>query len=209
MFLVELSYNTVKDEIKELDLKKNRKAFALKDSSDQLEKDSDKLIKFIETDNRTTSDRNKDAELATQERKAAEARIKAIDAKIQNVKSEIDKNVDQLSSLEDLKKFLFIIFKTDISHPKWADMQESKKTTLLEAIKRDWIERTKLQKDSLDDDQQLLTEFLKPHNQKTADTSAANKTGGASSNSPTKSNRKSQGGKGVANSTKEMEARFE
>ena len=34
MFLVELSYNTVKDEIKELDLKKNRKAFALKDSSD-------------------------------------------------------------------------------------------------------------------------------------------------------------------------------
>ena len=64
MFLVELSYNTVKDEIKELDLKKNRKAFALKDSSDQLEKDSDKLIKFIETDNRTTSDRNKDAELA-------------------------------------------------------------------------------------------------------------------------------------------------
>jgi len=34
MFLVELSYNTVKDEIKDLDLKKNRKAFALKDSSD-------------------------------------------------------------------------------------------------------------------------------------------------------------------------------
>jgi len=82
MFLVELSYNTVKDEIKDLELKKNRKAFALKDSSDQLEKDSDKLIKFIETDNRTTSDRNKDAELATQERKAAEARIKNIDAKI-------------------------------------------------------------------------------------------------------------------------------
>jgi hypothetical protein len=34
MFLVELSYNTVKDEIKDLDLKKNRKQFALKDSSD-------------------------------------------------------------------------------------------------------------------------------------------------------------------------------
>jgi len=34
MFLVELSYNTVKDEIKVLDLKKNRKAYALKDSHD-------------------------------------------------------------------------------------------------------------------------------------------------------------------------------
>jgi hypothetical protein len=31
-----------------------------------------------------------------QERKAAEARIKTIETKIQNVKSEIDKNVDQL-----------------------------------------------------------------------------------------------------------------
>lgn len=114
MFLVELAYNTVKDEINEIDLRKNRKAFALKDSSNQLEKDSDKLIKFIETDNRTTSDRNKDAELATQQRKAAEISIKAIDGKIQNVKSEIDKNVDQLQSMEDLKKFLFTIFGTDI-----------------------------------------------------------------------------------------------
>ena len=112
--MVELSYNTVKDEIKDLDLKKNRKAFALKDSSDQLEKDSDKLIKFIETDNRTTSDRNKDAELAMQERKAAEARIKTFETRIQTVKSEIDKNVDQLSSLEDLKAFLFKIFSSDI-----------------------------------------------------------------------------------------------
>jgi len=33
MFLVELSYNTIKEEIKDLDLKKDRKAYALKDSS--------------------------------------------------------------------------------------------------------------------------------------------------------------------------------
>ena len=63
-------------------MKKNRKAFALKDSSDQLEKDSDKLIKFIETDNKTTSDRAKDAEIAFHQRKAAEGNLKNIDAKI-------------------------------------------------------------------------------------------------------------------------------
>ena len=33
MFLVDLSYNTIKEEIKDLDLKKNRKAYALKDST--------------------------------------------------------------------------------------------------------------------------------------------------------------------------------
>jgi hypothetical protein len=54
MFLVELSYNTIKEEIKDLDLKKNRKGDALKDSSLQLDADSAKLIKFIESDNFTT-----------------------------------------------------------------------------------------------------------------------------------------------------------
>mgnify|MGYP001371428440 FL=1 len=54
MFLVDLSYNTIKEEIKDLDLKKNRKAYALKDSTTQLDKDSAKLIKFIESDNLTT-----------------------------------------------------------------------------------------------------------------------------------------------------------
>jgi len=34
MFLVELSYNTIKEEIKDLNRKKERKAFALKDSGD-------------------------------------------------------------------------------------------------------------------------------------------------------------------------------
>ena len=33
MFLVDLSYNTIKEEIKDLDLKENRKRYALQDSS--------------------------------------------------------------------------------------------------------------------------------------------------------------------------------
>jgi hypothetical protein len=48
MFLVELSYNTIKEEIKELDRKSERKATALKESSNQLENDHIKLMKFIE-----------------------------------------------------------------------------------------------------------------------------------------------------------------
>lgn len=48
MFLVELSYNTVKKEIEELDHQSKRKAIALKDSSNQLENDNIKLMRFIE-----------------------------------------------------------------------------------------------------------------------------------------------------------------
>lgn len=54
MFLVELSYNTIKEEILQLDEKQSRKGDALKDSSLQLDTDSAKLIKFIENDNMTT-----------------------------------------------------------------------------------------------------------------------------------------------------------
>jgi hypothetical protein len=54
MFLVELSYNTIKEEILDLDMKKNRKGDALKESSTQLDKDSKKLTQFIESDNITT-----------------------------------------------------------------------------------------------------------------------------------------------------------
>jgi hypothetical protein len=62
MFLVELSHNTVKKEIEELDHKSKRKAIALKDSSNDLENDHVKLIKFIEQDNTTTQDKDKEAE---------------------------------------------------------------------------------------------------------------------------------------------------
>ena len=94
MFLVDLSYNTIKEEIKDLDLKKNRKAYALKDSTTQLDKDSAKLIQFIESDNLTTDERRKAAEEAMLERKAAESKINELKGQIQMHKSEIDKNQD-------------------------------------------------------------------------------------------------------------------
>lgn len=54
MFLVELSNNTIENEIKDLELKKNRKAIALQDATSALEKDSERLIEFIEDDNMKT-----------------------------------------------------------------------------------------------------------------------------------------------------------
>lgn len=62
MFLVELSYNTIKEEIIDLELKRNAKREALDDSQKQLEKDNKKLVDFIENDNLTTQNDNKAAD---------------------------------------------------------------------------------------------------------------------------------------------------
>lgn len=119
MFLVELSYNTIKEEIKDLDLKKNRKGDALKESSSQLEKDNQKLIMFIETDNLTTQERQREADKAMVDRKSAENQIKKLEAKIQQIKSDIDKNIDLLGGYEEHKDFLFKIFEK--LSPRWCE----------------------------------------------------------------------------------------
>ena len=82
MFLVELSYNTIKKEIEELDHKTKRKDIALKDSSNQLENDHIKLMKFIEQDNITTQEKERQAESMVALRKKKENKIKKIDSKI-------------------------------------------------------------------------------------------------------------------------------
>jgi len=92
MFLVEMSYNTIKEEITELKMKTDRKYTALQESDATLEKDNNKLVKFIEDDNKTTTDRSKEAEKATAARKEQEAKIKKLDDQIQTTTSEMDKN---------------------------------------------------------------------------------------------------------------------
>ena len=156
MFLVDLSYNTIKEEIKDLDLKKNRKAYALKDSTTQLDKDSAKLIQFIESDNLTTNERNKAAEEATVERKAAETKINELKGQIQNFKSDIDKNVDALNALEEHKRFLYTIFEKEDKN--WVEEQRQKRAKKLQKIKSDWIEFNKLHKDQFADDDFYLTD---------------------------------------------------
>jgi hypothetical protein len=59
-----------------------------------LKADTEKIEKHIENDKMTTSDKQKDADDATNARKNLENDIKAADARIQNIKSDIDKNLD-------------------------------------------------------------------------------------------------------------------
>ena len=67
MFLVELSYVTVKQEIEDLQQKATRKNAAIKDSQTQLEEDGLKLMKFIEKDQIETTTKEKNAKQAQTE----------------------------------------------------------------------------------------------------------------------------------------------
>lgn len=66
-------------------------------------------MKFIENDNITTQEKEKQAENFMKERKDKEAKIKKIEGKIQGLKSDIEKNKDSLALYEDHKKFLVTI----------------------------------------------------------------------------------------------------
>lgn len=93
----------------------------------------------------TTQDKTREAELATNERKRAENEIKGLDTKIQTLKSDIDKTVDQLNSLDDYKTFLFKIFENE--NPKWVEDQKNMREKKLNKIRRDFVKQMMSNKD--------------------------------------------------------------
>lgn len=94
-------------------------------------------------------------------RKKKEAKIKTIDTRITNLKSEIEKNKDVLTGLEAHKEFLI-----ELSHVNWIADQERMKKQKRDKIKKEWIDFHK--KDRRDDhlifrdnDDELFTEAAK------------------------------------------------
>ncbi len=73
--------------------------------------------------------------------------FKDLENKINNVKSDINKNKDTLSALEDHKKFLLAL--SESSNAKWVEEQRTKKKLRRDQIKRKWIDEHK--RDTRDD----------------------------------------------------------
>ena len=82
----------------------------------------------------------KDAQLLNEE-------SKDLENKINNVRSEINKNKDILFALEDHKKFLLAL--STVQNANWVTEQEKKKKQRRDQIKRRWIEEHK--RDTRDD----------------------------------------------------------
>ncbi len=73
--------------------------------------------------------------------------FKDLENKSNNVKSDINKNKDTLSALEDHKKFLLAL--SESSNAKWVEEQRTKKKLRRDQIKRKWIDEHK--RDTRDD----------------------------------------------------------
>ena len=100
MFLAELAYNTVEEEIKELEEKQHRRQQSLVESARELEADKTDLQTYIGKD-RALREKKEDQEKTLQAQKIAkEDTLKKLDIQISQVRSEIDKHKDSLLSLK-------------------------------------------------------------------------------------------------------------
>ena len=82
MFLAELAYNTVQNEIKELDNKKTRREKALNTSTKELENDHIDLIQFITDDNNMKAQRDELDKQYQMERNKKDESLKKLDNEI-------------------------------------------------------------------------------------------------------------------------------
>ena len=83
------------------------------------------------------------------EKKAADTKIRNYDTKIQTLRSDIEKTLDNVNAIKDHKKFLFKIFMKE--NPKWVEEQMALKESKKAKYKDEWKKKQKDQKDTYND----------------------------------------------------------
>ena len=111
MFNAELAYNSVKEEIKDLDLKRDRREHALGLSQRELEKDKYELIKFVIEDNTQKKAKLDLEQVRIALRAAKDDEVKELDTLISRTKLEIIKSAEKLKTAIQFKKFLLSLDK--------------------------------------------------------------------------------------------------
>ena len=137
MFLAELAYNTVQQEIKELEERQQRRHQSLLDSQKELENDNQDLYKFISNDKQLKEQREEAEKRLQLEKNAKDDEIKKLDQRIAHVKSNIEKHKDTLNNLQSNQEFLLEL----IPEHKLKRQQERHKKYM--EVKREWIRRHK------------------------------------------------------------------
>lgn len=106
MFLIQMSLDTKRAEIKKLEQKAQMKDAALKESEKMLEEDALRFDRFLKENDRKAHDAIKKADNETKIKQEKSAEIKKLLAEINKVDNEISKYKDQLKSCVENKKFL-------------------------------------------------------------------------------------------------------
>jgi len=122
MFLVQMSLDTKRDEIRKLEEKAQMKEQALLKSELMLEEDALRFDAFLKENDVKAHDAIKKHEKETKEKQEKAAQIKKLNQEIAKVKSEMDKYSEALEYCRKYKAFL-----DKLTPPEWFKEQEDKK----------------------------------------------------------------------------------
>jgi hypothetical protein len=109
MFLVQMSLDTKREEIRKLEEKAQMKEEALKKSELMLEEDAIRFDTFLKENDKKAHEAIRRAEKATKSKKDKEQEIKKISQQIQTVQSDISKLKEQVEDCVKYKMFLDLL----------------------------------------------------------------------------------------------------
>eukprot|EP00941_MAST-03F_sp_MAST-3F-sp1_P005614 g5614.t1 len=141
MFLVQMSLDTKREEIRKLEEKAELKEEALRKSELMLEEDAIRFDTFLKENDKKAHEAIKRAEAETKRKQEKIQLIKKLKAQIQLVQSEVSKLKEQLDLCEEYKKFLDNLTPSEYFAKQSAikqDRQEKRRVARWEAKVKAW-----------------------------------------------------------------------
>lgn len=136
MFLVQMSLDTKRDEIRKLEEKAQMKEEALQRSEQMLEEDTMRFDAFLKENDKKAHDAIKRAEEETKKKQEKNQEIKRLTQQIQALSSEMSKHREALEDCMRYKKFLDML-----TPPEWFEQHRQMREDKIKAMKQSQFEQ--------------------------------------------------------------------
>ena len=130
MFLVQMSLDTKREEIRKLEEKAQMKEDALQRSEQMLEEDAMRFDAFLKENDKKAHDAIKRAEEETKRKQEKTQEIKRLTQQIQAVNSEMSKHQEALAECMKYKQFL-----DDLTPPEWFEQHAKARLDLVQSTR--------------------------------------------------------------------------
>lgn len=139
MFLVQMSLDTKREEIRKLEEKARMKEEALQRSEQMLEEDAMRFDAFLKENDKKAHDAIKKAEEETKKKQEKTQEIKRLTQQIQALSSEMSKHREALDDCMRYKKFLDML-----TPPEWFEQHRQQREDKVKAVnKENWEAKMK------------------------------------------------------------------
>ena len=136
MFLVQMSLDTKREEIRKLEEKAQMKEEALQRSEQMLEEDAMRFDAFLKENDKKAHDAIKRAEEETKKKQEKNHEIKRLNQQIQALNSEMSKHRENLDDCLHYKKFLNML-----TPPEWFEQHRQSLIDKRDAIKKERFDK--------------------------------------------------------------------